>query len=57
MKIQVKAVLMLMTAFVVLNFGCKKNEITNSPFDGPATDAFNADVQNAQLIKLGAVVP
>ncbi|QEC55320.1 vanadium-dependent haloperoxidase [Flavisolibacter ginsenosidimutans] len=57
MKIQMKAVLMLMTAFAVLNSGCKKNGITNSSFDEPVTDAFSADVQNAPLIKFGADVP
>jgi hypothetical protein len=57
MKIQAKAVLMLVTAFVVLNVGCKKNDYPGSPGDPNAGGANDANLQNAMVMKSGADVP
>ena len=48
---------MLVSAFIVLNLGCRKNDHPVSPCDQPATGEYNADVQNEYVVKAGADVP
>ncbi|MGN6530920.1 MAG: vanadium-dependent haloperoxidase [Ginsengibacter sp.] len=57
MKKQTKFTLMLVSAFIVLNLGCRKNDHDVSPCEQPATGEYNADVQNEYTMKAGANVP
>ena len=55
MKKQIKTLLLLMGTSLILNISCRKNDHPVSPCDSSGEN--NADLQNAQLIKLGADVP
>ena len=55
MKKQITIILMLIGAFIVLNLGCRKND--HPGFSCDSSGENNADLQNAQLIKLGVNVP
>ena len=57
MKKQIKIILMLLSAFIVLNISCTKNDHPGSICNQPATGDYNADVQNEQAGKTGANVP
>ena len=48
---------MLVSAFIFLNVGCRKNDHPVSPCGQPATGEYNADVQNGYAVKAGADVP
>ena len=55
MKKQIKTLLLLMGTSLILNISCRKNDHPGFPCDSSGEN--NADLQNAQLIKLGADVP
>jgi hypothetical protein len=57
MKLNLITMLFFVSTSSLLLAACKKNDTTDSPCDRPATGAFNADVQNAELLKLGVNVP
>ncbi|HEY5409028.1 MAG TPA: vanadium-dependent haloperoxidase [Ginsengibacter sp.] len=57
MKKQIKMILMLVGAFIVLNLSCRKNDHPGFPCDQSATGENDADFQNAQVMKSGANVP
>ena len=57
MKKQIKIIVMIVSTFIILDLGCKKNDHGGSPCDQPATGEYNADVQNAHAMKAGANVP
>ena len=57
MKKQTKILLILISAFIVLNVSCRKNDHPGSICDQPATGGYNADIQNEQAVKAGANVP
>lgn len=57
MKKQIKIILMLTSAFIIINVSCKKNDHPDSTCDQPATGEYNADVQNQYAVKAGANVP
>lgn len=57
MKKQIKIILMLTCAFIVLNLSCRKNDHPGSPCDQPVTQENNADFQNSQVAKAGANIP
>jgi PAP2 superfamily len=57
MKKQIKVMVMLLGAFVILNVSCRKNEHYGSPCGQPAAGENDADLQNAQAMKSGANVP
>jgi hypothetical protein len=56
MKKEIKTLLLLMTAIMILNVSCRKNDHPGFPCDSSSAEN-NADLQNAQLIKLGADIP
>ena len=55
MKKQIKTILLLMGTSLILNISCRKNDHPGFPCDSSGEN--NADLQNAQLIKVGADVP
>lgn len=57
MKKQIKVIVMLLGALVILNVSCRKNDHPGSGCDQPATGENDADLQNAQAVKAGANVP
>ncbi len=57
MKKQIKIILMLTSAFIVLTVGCKKNDHPGTTCNQPATGEYNADAQNELAVKAGANVP
>ena len=57
MKKQIKIIVMLLGALVILNVSCRKNDHPGSTCDQPATGGYNADVQNELAVKAGANVP
>lgn len=57
MKKQIKIKLMLISAFIVLNVSCRKNDHPGSTCNQPATGEYNADVQNEHTVKAGANLP
>jgi hypothetical protein len=50
-------ILMLVSAFIFLNVGCRKNDQPFAPCNQPATGEYNADIQNEYAVKAGANVP
>ena len=48
---------MLLSASIVLNVSCRKNDHPGPACDQPATGAYTADVQNELAVKAGANVP
>ena len=57
MKLNLITMLLFTGTSIMLLAGCKKNDNPGSQSDRPVTDEFNADVQNAVLLKVGVNVP